>query len=112
MSFQSMRGRTLFVGNLVGEGSGIDFSDGTLQTTAYLGTMSEGIIPNQLTIKNSTNSTEVVISAGQNSSGTLVDDYVYYTATNPTESGTSNTQFIVLKVLKQLLTQMYMLQIQ
>ena len=52
MSFLSMRGQTLFVGNLVGEGTGIDFSDGTLQTTAYLGNTSEGIIPNQLTIKN------------------------------------------------------------
>jgi len=79
MSFLSMRGQTLFVGNLVGEGTGIDFSDGTLQTTAYLGTTSEGIIPNQLTIKNSTNSTEVVISAGQDSTGNLIDDSIYYT---------------------------------
>ena len=79
MSFLSMRGQTLFIGNLVGEGTGLDFSDGTLQTTAYLGTTSEGIIPNQLTIKNSTNSTEVVISAGQDSSGNLIDDSIYYT---------------------------------
>ena len=74
-----MRGQTLFIDNLVGEGTGLDFSDGTLQTTAYLGNTSEGIIPNQLTIKNSTNSTEVVISAGQDSSGNLIDDTIYYT---------------------------------
>jgi hypothetical protein len=85
-----MRGQTLFVGNLVGEGAGIDFSDGTLQTTAYLGTTSEGIIPNQLTIKNSTNSTEVVISAGQNSSGTLTNDSIYYTALNPLETSSAS----------------------
>ena len=84
-----MRGQTLFVGNLVGEGTGIDFSDGTLQITAYQGTTSEGIIPNQLTIKNSTNSTEVIISAGQDSSGNLTDDSIYYTALNPSESSAS-----------------------
>jgi len=89
MGFASMRGQTLFVGNLVGEGKGLDFSDGTVQTTAYLGTTSGAIIPNELTIKNSTNSTEVIISAGQNSSGSLIDDLIYYTGLNPAETNPS-----------------------
>ena len=52
MSFASMRGQTLFVGNLVGEGIGIDFSDGSIQTTAYPGNLTSGAtIPNQIIIK-------------------------------------------------------------
>jgi hypothetical protein len=95
MSFASMRGRTLYVGNLNGESIGIDFSDGTIQTTAYQGTTSGGTIPNQLTITNSTNSTSVVISAGQDSSGNLTDDSIYYTALNSTETSPTLTHNFV-----------------
>jgi hypothetical protein len=80
-----MRGGTLYVGNLEGKGI-LDFSDGTIQNTAYPGTTTQLTIPNQLTIKNSTNSTEVIISAGQDSSGNLIDDYIYYTGLNPAET--------------------------
>ena len=96
MSFASMRGQTLFVGNLVGEGIGIDFSDGSVQTTAYPGNLTSGAtIPNQIIIKNSTNSTEAIISAGQTSTGTLSDNYVYYTATNPAEPSSTCSHIFV-----------------
>ena len=44
MSFAACRGLTLFVGNKVGEGR-LDFSDGTIQSTAYPGTATEFTIP-------------------------------------------------------------------
>jgi len=82
-----MRGKTLFVGNLLGLTPGIEFSDGTVQKTAYQGTSDNGgTFPNQITITNSTNSTELVISAGQDSNGDLIDDNIYYTALNSTET--------------------------
>jgi len=87
MSYAQMRGKTLFVGNLLGLTPGIEFSDGTVQKTAYQGTSDNGgTFPNQITITNSTNSTELVISAGQDSNGDLIDDNIYYTALNSTET--------------------------
>jgi len=94
MSFQSMRGRTVYIGTQNGLGV-LAFSDGTQQVTAYQGDSSGGIIQNQVTITNSTNSTSVVISAGQDSDGNLIDDSIYYTALNSTETSPTLTHNFV-----------------
>ena len=91
MSFAACRGLTLFVGNTVGEGL-LDFSDGTIQSTAYPGTATEFTIPT-LTVTETSNlggTTNITGNVYQIIGDTKNTQYGYQALTN-SSNGTLNT---------------------
>ena len=91
MSFAACRGLSLYVGNVAGKGV-LQFSDGTEQTTAYTGTLSEDLELNNLTVNVSSNlggTTNITGNVSQQIGSTENTQYGYNALTNLT--GSSNT---------------------
>ena len=88
MSFAACRGLSLYVGNVAGKGV-LQFSDGTEQTTAYTGTLSDDLTLNNLTVNVSSNlggTTNITGNVSQKIGNTFNTQYGYNALPNLTTS--------------------------